>query len=258
MGNNVAAGKEPDIAVLSNPDVINIVDGNLRLTPISYTDESNPNIKYGVPASVRTRDKMGYRYGYAEIRAKVPFKQGVWPSFWTLPSTGLGEINCKKYGVEVDIFEVFGSVNTITPQIHKWYADDYDYNAIHGGNVEDNHTKWNAGATYAFNDFSNLSNEYHTYGFEWTPTEMSMYVDGVCYQTYDITTSYDNCSDTTGFHDARYIIFNNHVFSPNSEWIPEGGSVDQFENNLPANYDIDYFRLYQSEEFSNSKVWLKH
>lgn len=201
---------------------------------------------------------MAYRYGYAEIRAKVPFKTGLWPSFWTGCSKSFGERNCLDYRVEVDIFEIFGSSNTVVPQIHKWYEiDRYDYNAIHGTNVENNHTQGPSSIrkTYVYENYENLSNEYHTYGFEWTPTEMSMYVDGYCYNTYDITKSYDLCEDMSGFHDARYIIFNNHVFSPNSNFKPN--CIEGYEDNLPANYDIDYFRLYQSDEYENTELWVR-
>lgn len=258
MGPCNAPGKPADIAVLSNSSVISVADGRLRLTPILYTDPDNENIKYGVPASVRTRDKMAYRYGYAEIRAKVPFKTGLWPSFWTGCSKSFGERNCLDYRVEVDIFEIFGSSNTVVPQIHKWYEiDRYDYNAIHGTSVENNHTQGPSSIrkTYVYENYENLSNEYHTYGFEWTPTEMSMYVDGYCYNTYDITKSYDLCEDMSGFHDARYIIFNNHVFSPNSNFKPN--CIEGYEDNLPANYDIDYFRLYQSDEYENTELWVR-
>ncbi len=256
MGPGNAEGLEADIKVLNNSDVIKLVDGNLRLSPILYSDPNNPNIKYGVPASVRTKGTMEYRYGYCEIRAKVPFMTGVWPSFWSGNDGTLHPRECKEYSVEVDVFEIFGTEDTVVPNIHKWYKIDYyDYNAIHGTRVDRNHTAWGTDKTYVFTDWENLDNEYHTYGFEWTPTEMSMYVDGYCYKTYDITTSYDLCPDMFGFHDARYIIFNNHVFSPNSNFKPN--LITGHEENLPANYDIDYFRLYQDHTVENTAIWLK-
>ncbi|MEE0927914.1 MAG: glycoside hydrolase family 16 protein [Acutalibacteraceae bacterium] len=259
MGNCVAEGLEPDIIVLSNPDVIKIVDGNLRLTPILYNDPEQPNLKYGVPASVRTNGTMAFRYGYAEIRAKVPFKTGVWPSYWTGTSRSLGELTPGiNHRVEVDVFEIFGSVNEVVPQIHKIYDKNlYDYNAIHGTNVSNNRTQGPSSIrkTFKFENYENLSDEYHTYGYEWTPTEISMYVDGYCYNTYDITKSYDKCPDMEGFQDPRYIIFNNHVFSPNSRFKPN--CIEGHEENLPANYDIDYFRLYQSDSVERTQIWTK-
>ena len=255
MGPCTAEGKDADIKVMNTPDVMKIVDGNLRLSPILYTDPDNPNIKYAVPASVRSRGRMEYRYGYAEIRAKVPFKTGVWPSYWSGESNALsGEALCDEFTVEVDVFEIFGSPNTVVPNLHKWYKSSHDP-ATHGCTYNGTHSTSGTDKKYYFENYENLSDEYHTYGFEWTPTEMSMYVDGYCYKTYDITKSFDACPDMTGFHDPRYIIFNNHVFSPNSKFKPN--CIEGYEENLPANYDIDYFRLYQDSSVSGTAVWTK-
>jgi len=255
MGPSTAEGKEADIKVMNTPDVMKIVDGNLRLSPILYTDPDNPNIKYAVPASVRSRGRMEYRYGYAEIRAKVPFKTGVWPSYWSGESNALsGEALCEEFSVEVDVFEIFGSPNIVVPNLHKWYSSSHDP-VTHGCTYTGTHSTSGTDKRYYFENYENLSDEYHTYGFEWTPTEMSMYVDGYCYKTYDITKSFDECPDMTGFHDPRYIIFNNHVFSPNSRFKPN--CIEGYEENLPANYDIDYFRLYQDKTVANTNVWTK-
>ncbi len=254
MGPCTAEGLEADIKVMNTSDVIKLVDGNLRLSPILYTDPDDENIKYAVPASVRSQERMEYRYGYAEIRAKVPFATGVWPSYWTGMGGTLGERNCYQYSVEVDIFEIFGTEDTVVPNLHKWYRGNHDP-STHDCTYTGTHSTSGTDKRYVFTDWENLDNEYHTYGFEWTPTEMSMYVDGYCYKTYDITRSFDECSDMTGFHDPRYIIFNNHVFSPNSSFKPN--LITGHEENLPANYDIDYFRLYQDPTVENSAVWSK-
>lgn len=254
MGPCTAEGCEADIKVMNHPDVMKIVDGNLRLSPILYTDPENPNIKYAVPASVRSRGRMEYRYGYAEIRAKVPFKTGVWPSYWSGESNALsGEELCDAFSVEVDVFEIMGTPNIVVPNLHKWYKNHDP--ATHGCTYTGTHSSSGTDKRYYFENYENLSDEYHTYGFEWTPTEMSMYVDGYCYKTYDITKSFDACPDMTGFHDPRYIIFNNHVFSPNSKFKPN--LITGNEENLPANYDIDYFRLYQDKTVANTNVWTK-
>ena len=255
MGPCTAEGKEADIRVMNTPDVMKIVDGNLRLSPILYSDPENPNIKYAVPASVRSRERMEYRYGYAEIRAKVPFKTGVWPSYWSGESNALsGENLCDAFSVEVDVFEIMGTPNIVVPNLHKWYKNHDP--ATHGCTYTGTHSSSGTDKRYYFENYENLSDEYHTYGFEWTPTEMSMYVDGYCYKTYDITKSFDACPDMSGFHDPRYIIFNNHVFSPNSRFKPN--CIEGNEDNLPANYDIDYFRLYQDNSIPNTAVWTKN
>ena len=37
---------------------------------------------YTLPESVTTKYSMLFKYGYLEMRAKIPFRHGVWPSFW--------------------------------------------------------------------------------------------------------------------------------------------------------------------------------
>ena len=101
------------------------------------------------------------------MRARVPFVRGAWPSFWSSSYGSLGPDGKQRiytiddYSIEIDIFEVFSSTDTLAPNIHKWYGDG-------------NHTMWNdENEKYTF-DSADLNNEYHLYGFEWTPTEMSM------------------------------------------------------------------------------------
>ena len=103
---------------------------------------------------------------------------------------------------------------------------------------------------YVFKDITNLNNEYHTYGFEWTPEYMAMSVDGEVYCTYDINSNYDGFSDMSGFHDALYVLFNNHIFTSNSSWAPGGAEVDE-RTDFPINYWIDYIRLYQKDEYGD-------
>ena len=35
-----------------------------------------------LPRGLVTRDCMSFRYGYLEMRARVPYRHGAWPSFW--------------------------------------------------------------------------------------------------------------------------------------------------------------------------------
>lgn len=245
-----------DILLLDTEESVFVRDGKLTLRAMEYTDPNNPNIKYGVPASVHSQGKMEFRYGYAEIYAKVPFKKGVWPSFWATGDTRLGGRKNFDYMVEVDVFEIFGSVNEAVPNIHKWYQN-YDYNTNHNQSTDTakGHTQFTGSKrTYKFANYENLSNEYHLYGVEWTPTEISVYVDGTKYMTFDITKSYDKYEDMTGFHDPLLIIFNNHVFSPESSYKPN--EITGLEKqNLPADYEIDWIRVYQNKAVEGSEIY---
>ena len=104
---------------------------------------------------------------------------------------------------------------------------------------------------YVFKDITNLNDEYHTYGFEWTPEYMEMSVDGEVYCTYDINSNFDGHSDMSGFHDALYVLFNNHIFTENSEWLPKGTPQVDERTDFPIHYWIDYIRLYQKDEYGD-------
>lgn len=223
-----------------------VENGFLALSAIRYWDPKKSGVEFACPWSVSTGKTMSYMYGYIEIRAKVPFIKGVWPSFWTSSSGALGENKDYDYTIEIDIFEVFSSTDTLAPNIHKWYSDG-------------KHTMWavqegNSNEWYKFNS-DNLINEYHTYGFEWTPTEITMYVDGEAYYTYDLTVNFDNGeSGMGGFASPIALIFNNHLFTPSSSYLPYDGA-EVHAPVLPAEYAIDYVRLYQKND-GVSKLYL--
>ena len=273
VANAGMTSSDPDVMmVLSDKRVIAQKDGTLRLMSkvIGYNTNGNPI--YGVPASVSTHKKMSYTYGYCEIKAKVPFGKGLWPGFWATTDSYFYDLSKDKYLAEIDVFEIFGCKDGVTPNIHKWYkTENYDYAKIHGGNS--NHTQFNGyeynhelNEVYMFaerqKDISQLSNEYHVYGFEWTPTEMSMYIDGEKYMTYDITKSYDRCDDMSGFHNPISIMFNNHLFIDTDTFLPDfepgvPSSIQGSEEALPSTFEIDYFRLYQSDGVSGNKLFTK-
>ena len=227
-------------------EIVTTADGRLKLHAIRLKDPDDETIQFKVPYSVLTRYKMNYQYGYVEIRARMPFDGGVWPSFWGTSDCSLGGQRNPKYHTEVDIFEVFGSEDTVVPNIHKWYTG-YDYVALHDKeHTSGNHTSYglmNETTEWTFSNIDTIGQEYHTYGFEWTPKELSMYVDGQKYMTYDITKSFDKCPDNSGFHDPLYLMFNFHIFSPDNSYIVT--PIENYYDSLPAEYCIDYIRLYQ-------------
>lgn len=241
------------MVVSNDEDVIKVDDGRLKLFGIRYFDGQRPGTQYKVPLSVTTINNMNFTYGYAEIRARVPYQKGAWPSFWAKSADSPYQKNDVDYNIELDIFEVFGTTDTAVPNIHKWYKK-YDYNAIHGGG---SHTDFPSELKkgFIFDNITNLSYEYHTYGMEWTEKEISMYIDGKKYMTFDITKSFDKYENMKGFKDYPvFLIFNNHFFTEDSSWIPTQNEMNGrtepliIENEeLPTEYFIDYLRLYQKK-----------
>ncbi|MBR7133754.1 MAG: glycoside hydrolase family 16 protein [Clostridia bacterium] len=224
---------------LRDENVININEGLCKLTAIRYYNAARPAAQYATNSSLCTQDTMGYKYGYLEIRARVPFKQGAWPSFWLVSNKALGNkligsnSQSLEYNVEIDVFEVFSSLNTVVPNIHKWYANG-DHSMYNSGK--------RASENFVYEDYATLSNEYHTYGFEWTPEKMIMSVDGKDYMTYDLTKSFDD-TDMDGFNKNLFVIFNNFIYVSDAGHTTASNLVNN--DGLPFEYFIDYVRLYQ-------------
>ncbi|MBR7133744.1 MAG: glycoside hydrolase family 16 protein [Clostridia bacterium] len=227
-------------AIVKDPDEEG--DRILRLTAKKVGTD-----KYQTTKSITTGERMTFKYGYLEMRARVPFGAGVWPSLWLKSNTAAGgeELAAKlgynssaRYHAEVDVFEVFGN-NLAVPNLHKWWKTDEQKTAYGDVRVQSGTDK-----TYDISDGG-----WHTYGMLWTANEISMFVDGVCYKTYDINKNFGTAKEgMEGFHEPLCIIINNHLLTP-------GGPVTSSTNGIPddftsATYDIDYIRLYQKPDSS--------
>lgn len=250
-------------------DCIEVLDGRLVIRARRHFSPKNQSIGYRSPYSTLHKYHMNYIYGYAEIRARIPFEKGIWPSFWSLNGCDIAEKKYgikyregAKYGVEVDVYEIFGTDSVVVPNIHKWYNGTYNYwteNGLEQGE-NNNHTQF-IGDKLTWDwkkhmdNIDTLDQEYHLYGFEWTPTKMSMYVDGNEYMVFDITKSYDLCSDMTQYHTPLYNMFNCHVFidDPENTFVPNL-ITDNLEV-LPTEYCIDWYRVYQRND-GKSKIYI--
>ena len=240
-----------DVVELSyEKNVVDVADGRLKLHALSYFNNNRKGTEYRIPGSVITQNKMNFVYGYLEIRSRVPYSPGVWASFWTQSTDALKGSRNYDYMLEVDIYEIFRTYGKHPNLIH-WYPASFDYNARYEPNktpgVAVSHSIYPVGANldvYWFDKSDKLNYEYHTYAYEWTPTEIKMYVDDECHVTYDITKAFfDKHQDMSSYHDPQHVIFNNHVFYPG---ISEACvSIALHPESLPACHYIDYIRLYQ-------------
>ena len=225
-------------------DIIDVNDGRLKLHAISYFNNNRKGTEYRVPYSVVTQKTMNYVYGYAEVRSRIPYKAGCWPSFWTRSTGHLSGSRNPNYMVEVDIYEIFRTTHAYST-LHKWYSGGGSTNTAKGY-VATNPNR------HIFEYTPSLTYEYHTYGYEWTPSEIKMSVDSEVFCTFDITKSFDKNEDMSGFHDPQYLIFNNHIFHP--EISTACISITAVPDSLPAAHYVDYVRIYQKDGIG--KVYL--
>ncbi len=220
--------------VLNGKSARNVMTENSELVLRSWKEEGE--LPYSTNMSMTTCDSLNYCYGYLEMRAMVPFLQGAWPSFWMISKP---EYTSEAYNTEIDIFEVVSSKDRLVPNIHKWYhAPDRSHYQLEPERKP----------PYVFEQFGDLSNEYHNYGFYWDREKMVFSVDGQDYCTFDITENGDFGAKPGmgGFHVPCYIILNNFLFTELASWKPKDSLVNA-QTPYPVTYRIDWMRLYQDE-----------
>ena len=118
-----------------------------------------------------------------------------------------------------------------------------EHKELYGGDRVSSGTE----SSYKITDYG-----WHTYGMLWTPNEISLFVDGECYMSYNLNENFSNdASAAVGmadFQNPLCIILNNHLFTPAYTGAAGGAwAVDYTVNDAfsSAVFDIDYVRLYQ-------------
>lgn len=161
-------------------------------------------------ARINTKGKFSFLYGRAEMRAKLPTGGGTWPAFWMLGS----DIDTNPWpgAGEIDIMEHVGNQqNTIFSTLH--------FPGNSGGNGVSQSTV-----------VSGVSNEFHIYAVEWTPSEIRFFVDDVNYHNFPNNTS-------VPFNKNFFLLLN---VAMGGDF---GGAIDGAFTS--STYEIDYIRVYQ-------------
>lgn len=132
-----------------------VADGMLRLTArrenkhgMSYVSGL---VQTGGDDDVSGEPRFNFRFGYMEVRAKLPAGQGLWPAVWMMPAS-YNDANG-----EIDVLEMIGSEPTNA---------NFALHRNGRREVED----WLG---------PNLTRTFHTIGVDWQPTYVAWYVDGV-------------------------------------------------------------------------------
>ncbi|MDO4562362.1 MAG: glycoside hydrolase family 16 protein [Clostridia bacterium] len=167
--------------------------------PVNYTT-----------GAVNTHHKWNFNYGYFEGSFKMPKGKGLWPAFWMLKDG---------WPPEIDMFEILCSKpRQVLTNYH--YGPSWD----------------NTGSFYqAHGDVGvDLTEDFHTYGYKWTPTSMSWYFDGK--QLGKTYTDKSRISES----DGMYIIINLAI----DGW---DGAPDT-TTPWPAYFECDWVRVWQANE----------
>jgi hypothetical protein len=163
-------------------------------------------------ARIKTQDKFEFRYGYVEIRAKLPSSQGTWPALWML-GANFPEVGWPQCG-EIDIMEQFQDKNKVKSTLH-WKLPDGER------------------GEYGLDTSNTTSDDWHVYAMDWTPTSITTYLDGNEFFTMNIS----GVEPYYPFNEEFFFIFN----------VAMGGTLggDIDPNFTEDIMEVDYIRLYQ-------------
>ncbi len=204
---------------LENASVSN---GHLTIT----AKKENYNGSNYTSARVTTKAKGDWKYGFVEVKAKIPTGQGTWPAIWMLPST-------TTYGTwpnsgEIDIMETTGyNPSKILGTVHTG-----DYNHMKG-------TQKGSQITV-----SSSTTEYNRYQMEWTEDYIKMMVNDKVYFTFyrDVNNpSYMKWPFDEPFH----VILN----------VAMGGSMGGGISSsfVSSSMEVDYVRIYKKNDTSDTE-----
>ena len=136
---------DADYGPTSSVHPFSIDDGVLTITAARAPAAVRPyinNYEY-TSGLLTTFESFSQTYGYFEIRADMPEKQGVWPAFWLLPADG-------SWPPELDVIEMVGQ-------------DPSKLILTAHSNQTGSHT------VVSSNAFASNTAGFHTYGVLWTP-----------------------------------------------------------------------------------------
>jgi len=171
-------------------------------------------------AKVSTKGKGDWKYGYIEVRAKLPQGKGSWPAIWMLP-TVKGNMEWPRDG-EIDIMEHVGyNHGTVYGTIH---TESYNYTK---GTEKSDSIK-----------IEDAHEAFHTYAIHWTDQKIEWLVDDVPYHAV-----YKNGDGKAGWpFDHEFHLILNLAIGGN--W---GGKYGIDEKSFPQEFSIDYVRVYSQK-----------
>ena len=164
-----------------------------------------------------------FLYGYYEARLKVPPGAGWHTSFWMMNHDGKGGTGSDKTAQELDVCEN----DSVNP-------------CLYGVNVH----RWNPKPHLPMGHrsivSSDLSADFHTFGCEFTPEQITYFLDGHPVQRVP----------TSGFTPGEQNIWLTSIASP----LGKTKAVD--DTRLPATAEFDYVRFYEKIPSSKNSAAL--
>ena len=164
---------------------------------------------------IKTQGNVFHTYGRIDIRAKLPFGQGLWPALWMLGEnfSSTGWPSCG----EIDIMEMIGGNGWNDRTVHGTVHWEDNGHAQYGG-----HNSLTSGR---------FADEFHVFSIIWTPSSIKWLRDDIQYHVIDI-------NNLSAFHNNFFFIFNVAV-GGNWPGSPDASTI------FPQTMIVDYVRVFQ-------------
>lgn len=210
-------GDPGDAVYTSRSQNLFVANGNLAL---QAQKESYSGKQY-TSTQISTRNKGYWKYCRIDVRAKLPYGQGMWPAIWMMP-------NNPAYGGwpssgEIDIMENLGKNTRL------------EYTTIHYG-VANRSSQ----GTYTTQVGSSLSDSFHVYTMVWDSASFKFYLDSSNNFWNLNSWSPDNVTFPKPFDQPFFLIIDLAV---GGSW---GGPADNITV-FPQQVLVDWVRVYQRQ-----------
>jgi beta-glucanase (GH16 family) len=204
------------------PDNAQLVNGVLEITA---RRESVDDYNF-TSARINTQDRFAFKYGRIEASIKFPSGQGLWPAFWMLSQDSpYGEWAATG---EIDVVEAVNLDGTGGNEV---------FATIHFGG--DAALGQNTSSETRYTPSFDVTEDFHTYAFEWDEFEMRWYIDGTLYKVENFWSS-TAAAYPAPFDQPFHILFNLAV-GGNFPGSPDGTTPS------PATLSVDWVRVYSGE-----------
>jgi len=168
-------------------------------------------------AKIDTHGKASFRYGFVEVRAKLPCTPGTWPAIWMMPD---GSAPWPEGG-EIDIMEHVGSQPHV---VHATLHTKLFNHQIHTGR----------GAEYPV---ATSCEAFHRYQLDWQPHVITIGVDDHAYMR--VRDDQPGGRGAWPFTTPFYLILN---LALGGDWAAPAG-MDHAA--LPQRMEVDYVRVWK-------------
>lgn len=210
---------DPGAAVYTQrPQNLSVSDGYLAL----QAQKENYGGKQFTATQISTRNKGAWKYCRVDVRAKLPYGQGMWPAIWMMPTAPRAYGDWPRSG-EIDIMENLGNNTRLT------------YTTLHYGAGNQS-----IQGTYTAPANQTLSDAFHVYTMIWDSTSFSFTLDSTHTYYSPNKWSPDNVAFPKPFDQPFFLILDLAV---GGSWAGPPDSATVF----PQKMLVDWVRVYQRQ-----------